>query len=281
MPVTFPSITLSTGATSASIAQPYFGYTVDIDLPLHTKRKADGHYGSWDDGEGYDKYNFTGTFHLPQAQQSALEEVVMSATRASTLTLTCLSNQGFYPFSPYKGDSGAFEVAVTGFEAMGIGEAPYKYFKTVIKLLAVDFPAYAVPADATDYGTLTIGNVSNVRFPDNWFSPKTAYNRDVAVPAEASSVSFLDKGKSGDRFDTGMQLDCSTVKLANLTNYIVGASRASALQVVAPTDSYMFGHNKTDSATYNCRLIDNTLRMKHNSFKRWTFDMMMNWESTV
>jgi hypothetical protein len=283
MAVGFPGITLSSGTNSASIAQPYFGYTCDIDLPFHVEKKADGHYSSWDDGTTYDKYMFTGTFYLTAAQQSTMETLITTKAqgRGSNLTLTCVSGQGFYPFSPLKGDTGDFTVAVAGFIPFGIGEAPYKYFKTTIKLLATAFPAYALPADATDYGNFKIGTVSNVRFPEKWFTPKTTYNIDVGIPAQASEVDYLDFGEDGDRYDTEMELDCSTTKLGRVLNYIVGTSRASAVQCVTDTDSYMFGRDKNGNATYNCVLIDNVLRVKHNTYDRWSLNMSMSWNSTV
>lgn len=263
------------------ITRPLFGYKSIINFPFHVVNCEDSHSYSYDPGTSYDVRYCDCTFELDATEQAYLIGYINNTMRASAAVEMVLpADSGFHPFCPDKGDAGTFTVALEHLNSKGIGEAPYLYFHTDLRITNQGaYPAYSLPTEYAE-GSLTIGSVSGIRFPENWFEPETEY-AICSSTGRGGTVSFLDRGSYGDGYNTRFTLVSNESKMAKLIEYLSGTARAASFQIITSSNYYAFNYEKGSSNTYNVKLVQDSLVVANNGYNEFSVDINLNWISTV
>ena len=193
------------------IARPIWNYEATINMPWEISRQDDNTHSIFDnDASGsLDTRQCVCGHMLTATEQAALMDVLTtdSKGRAAQLTLQTIANSGFFPFGPDLGDTGpvgGWPVAVKILDAGGIGPGPWKHFRPKLRFTfeGATYPSYSFPTDETIYhGPMTIGSVTNIRFPETWLQPVSEYGiLTTILNGYNGAARYLTTGADGDGF---------------------------------------------------------------------------------
>jgi hypothetical protein len=248
------------------VRQGLFGYQTIIAMNLDMQKGDDGAVNTNDNGAAFDKRvcTFDGLFTSTEQFAFLNAFTTDSGGRARDWTLTMDSDSGFFPFGPDKGDVGPFTAAV-GCEIGPALSSPYKMYRNKFSVTNTgSYPAYSAPT-TTDTGPLTIGTVTNLRFPRAWYVAKEVVATDV-LTTEGSTSYWRNYGKLGDSWETNFEIRCSTAKAAALLAYLTGTARGGAFSILSTLGSYPFGRNKSSAGPFDVKLTSPILTVTHQEY---------------
>lgn len=270
---TFYAVTLSSGANSVKLPTPLWGYKTIVSMPLDFSELNNGSSAGYDNGAAYDKRICKCTFELSPAEMGLFQTFLYTNARGKDVVMTLASGSGFHPFGADKGDVGAFTVSFVVVDHRGIGPEPWLYFHIECEITNTGaYPSYT-PPDQVAEGGMSIGTVTALRFPQQWFKPKTEYSVNVQH-SEGSLSSWVDRGDYGDSFRTAFSLGINESKCAALLAYITGTIRATNFGITPVENAYPFGYDKGgDGSSVSALLTNGDLEITHNRYNDFTFDM--------
>jgi hypothetical protein len=142
----------------------------------------------------------------------------------------------------------------------------------------VTAPAYT-PASAESEGTLAIGTVSTLRpvqtFPDVLF--------DAPIIREVSRGGVLtstDIGTSADTIESTLSLEMRPGNAAALMAYLQSA-RGGDITITTPANTWLFGIDGLNSATYICKLLSSEITVTHDNFNLFKMSIKLWLKSIV
>jgi hypothetical protein len=279
MAITDGKMQLVNGANSIELSVPGFGYRSIIGLPFDLDTLDTGMKTVYDYGTSLDKYSCEFELILTPVEQAALNDFIKNTnkSRAKACTLAMNTGSGFFPFTPLKGDAGVFTIALVITKSEKLTENPFRYFRTNIAIYnQSSFPAYTFQ-DQINEGSLSIGTVDNVRFPDNYFDPKEDNGILYSIP-ESGVLNFIDRGILASSWQTGINLSCGTGKASALLNYLVNTARANSFTLTTQPNHYAFGYDKGSSGTYNVNLIQDSIEVIHEGPNRFSIPLTVQYE---
>ena len=282
-------ITLTDGVNSATIAKPRYGYTSEISMPLTYAARVGTSYGVNDDSSTYDRRMCRDvTFDLDATDMEELSDLLRDDDkgRGSDLTLQLgASASGFFPFGPDKGDKGNFTVRVTRFDQGGQKHRPWKYWAPSLDIALISAPAYSITDDLDD-GSLQVGSVSGIRYPQTGYDVKNHYavNNIVTLNSTGQEV---DMGNNADDYESVFTFSGNGGKIGSLVAYLVGTARGSdAVTFVAPANNYPFGRDKAANGSFTIQFLYSRLEANrailsivHNGFDQFSFQTRMRFVS--
>lgn len=270
-----------TGSTySLELTRPLFGYETVIKMPISIKRLPNAKRYSFDNAltsEDNDTRYCDCDFILTEAEMSAFDTFMYGASdtvRARDLTMALeLDSDGFFPFGADKGDAGNFTVAVEVVkESTRLKNPLYRYALSLRLHNVGAYPSYSLPTQ-TGTGAITIGTVSNLRYPDTF--PQAKIKRTDMVTITGGRTPYLySRDASGfgatgvkkcDAFDVGMAFRLNESKTAALLAYITGTLRGGEFSFACSAGSYPFGY-AAGAGTFTCMFASNTIKVKHEKF---------------
>ncbi len=239
-------------ANTVEISLPSFPYKTIIDLPFDIVKLDTGKYSAFDNADGvsdtYDIRKCKCKFYLTAAEQKLIndflreDDTAVTKGRAYDLTLQMNTASGFFPFGPDKGDGGDFTIAMTITKSGMVGESPFRYFLFEVEMINTgSYPAYIQPLVVAE-GNMSIGTVSNLRFPPQWFKPKDKYQVSLVITQDSTSE-YFDRGEDADWYISSWNQVCNGPNAAALISYLVDTARTDSFDVTPPDDSYMFGRD--------------------------------------
>jgi len=269
------------GATlSAVVPTPEYGYSVEIHMPISISTSDDGTHSAWDAATAgtYDYRVLTmSTWYLTEAQKSELNAVLHSVTdgRCENFYMDLGSTPtGFFPFGPDKGDYGEFTVRLLSQDQSGCLTAPQYYFKDTLSFVLVTAPAYTPPAHRVE-GGLTIGSVSNVRFPDGGITPRTMYKYETDLSLSGAPLS-LDGPAEATGFEADAVLIAGQSKASELVEFFI-ANRTTIFTLTTPAKYYFYGYDQGSSGSYSTMFMGSeidereiVLMITHDRFDQFT-----------
>jgi hypothetical protein len=264
------------------ISLPNLPYKSVIDLPFDIQRADTGLYYVYDHGSDADKYFCEADFILTPAEVTAfnafMKNTGTSYGRAQDLILRMNSASGFFPFTPYRGDKGDFPAWLEILQAPQVQDSPYLHFllKSRIHKAAGSWPTYSnVPTGYAD-GGVSIGTVTGLRFPTDWFQHKANYEAFNA-PSETNISSWVNKGGLADSYEAKGTFVFDTGKLNALIKYIAEVSRSSSLTLATDDNYYAFGMDKGDAGSYIVRMIQSQLVITHTDYNRFEMPLAFSY----
>lgn len=264
------------------IRRPIFGYSTTIKMPIDIMELPNGKWKTYDHGEGndtYDQRECSCDFILTPEQYYAFISAFDNDLVARNKTITIgLDSNGFFPFGPDKGDSGLFSTAISIIEDKGRLLNPHGYYGLKLAMVnAGSFPSYALPTEIGS-GPVTIGSVSNLRFPDSFFAPNITRYDSVTITG-GNTAHIQGRGSSADSKSTNANLRLNQSKAAALVAYLTtGAGRASSFNFYAGADSVPFGLS-SGSGSFTAILTSSIIEIKHERFNDFRIDLNIGKQS--
>ena len=267
-------ITLKYPSGSITLPNPMLGYKSRIDLSVDYITLDDGSVSGYDNGAAWDRRTCDCMLIIPASDQAKLNQLLSVDARGTNLGLQ-LDGSGFFPFMPDKGDSGAFTVSAVVKRQTGILGEPWKYFQTELKITNLStFPAYVAPTLSSE-GSVTIGTVSNLRYPPDLAQPNTDYAIDTQV-SEGSTAFYSDRSSTRDHFSTNLGMSCNAANMAALVAYLTATARAATFTMSAPSDNYVFGYDNGGAGNYVVRMTENSFETTHILPDQFTIDLSLD-----
>ena len=186
------SITIRHDLTDVVLPAPNFGYTVTIQVGMIVQRLGDGSYTFWDNGMLFEKRTLLCEWFLSLADTSSLIEIFRDSAKGRGEEVEFRlggTPTGFFPFGPDKGDTNIFKFVPLRINPKASVGHPPDFFNVECEFLNTgDFPTYTIPA-ATNEGSLTIGSINNLRYPDNMHEQDIEYAIETQSTESAGSAS--------------------------------------------------------------------------------------------
>jgi hypothetical protein len=256
--------------TNYTFNNPLLGYTIDYHLSTKISKTANNQYSIWDNGVAYDKIILNCTWLLNLSEAADFSDIFSDylKSRGSLIDIIVTTGSGFYPMGSQNGDNGTYTFIVVGYDQQSTTGNPSNQIYFNLKLQATGtIPSYT-PDSNINVGSLSVGTIDNLRYPDAYHTPDYSINF-VAQATEDSSYYLIDR-LSGDKYESELNLVLPQSNMANLINYLKNTVRGNAVNIVTPANSYMFGIENSSTATYSCKLIQDVITQKHELYNRWS-----------
>ena len=232
---------------------------------------ANQQYLILDNGETFDHVILNATWFQGQGYTSSMINLFKNTSRGGTLDIITTSGNGFYPIGVQSGDTGTFNFAVMEYDQQATIGHPADYFYVNAKLHQYGSLNRWNPTGVSE-GGLAIAGVSGLRFPDNYQKPDFKLNF-VSQITEQDHYYQIDR-VTGDSFIITLDLILFDVNMANLINALThGTYRNAIIPISSPANSYLFGYENGSSGTYNCKLIQDVIVLKHELYNRWSVSL--------
>jgi len=267
---------------SIEIPAPIFGYTTTIQMALDIQRLGDKQASTFDHGIAFDIRTFRGQLALNIADQLTFNDFLRTVGadngRAQDLKLDMITDSGFFPLGPDKGDKGTFTVSFRATNKPGIGSGPYKHFPDQITMVNVAaYPAYSLPSEIGQ-GNLTIGTISGNRFPPDWFEANTRYSAHHTI-LQGQTANYVDQGVGADSYSNRFEMVSNHSKAAAVIDDLVTTQRGGTFNLIVPADSFAYGRDKSSSGTYVVQMLDEEIEITHETFNRFRYGLNLNYVS--
>lgn len=263
-------ITFTAPSTSTfDIKPPLWGYIVNVLLPLKYSICQSGSVHIFDAGSAYDRRVLECTFLMNATDYDNFSDFFVDGQhgRGEDVTMSLPTVGGFFPFGADKGDSGNFTVRLLSMKEHPQLLDALRWWKVNCRFLLVSAPAYSLPS-VTEYGNLTIGNVSTFRYPQSGFSSSVNFKIDNAE-TNGPSASEVDSGVFSDNQTVEFDLTATESAVANLANYLVTTPRSAVnklydtFQITTRSNDFAFGYEGGSNDTYDVHLMDGGFMIEH------------------
>lgn len=263
-------ITLVLDGTSFTLPAPEWGYTVSTVSALRLVPKLPRGYTVWDDGAAYDYRVCKCSWMLNASDTAVLATIARESIygRGNTISMSLPVNSGFYPFGPDWGDAGTFTVRILEFSQGKQLEEPYGHYNPKLAMICVTHPAYTLPSAIAE-GDLTIGGVSNLRWPPDW--PDASAQYDVGTQVTRGGVPYS-VDKMTNRYESAFGMICNHSNAAALINHLVATVRSASIVITAPANTTPFGIENA-GPSYSCVWTNHRLEIKHELYNRFSFSL--------
>jgi hypothetical protein len=253
-------ITFTNGASSFSIPTPEYDYTVSHTSNLFIIRTGNKYQG-WDNGSAKD-FRVCSCSFLNNENDAVDLRSIASAWRNSDITMHLPNNSGFFPCGPDKVNEGTFNIKLLSVEPEGMLLEPWKYSRTRFKfLIKTPWPAANVPSLIPE-GDFSIGSISGLAFPFDFPAPVVDYGLNAANTQSGQAV-YSDRGSRGQHLETTFTLPLCHANAAQILHYLTNTVRHNDITLIPPANSYLFGAGFGDTASYVCKLLNETISIKH------------------
>jgi len=256
--------------TEYTLPSPVWGYKTDIKMSLVITRTKDGGVMIFDRGSDYDYRTLECSFFLNVDDANILVNICKDAGkgRDNEVDIILSAGCGFYPYGPDKGDSGTFKSRILNVTAESSIGHPQDMFVIKLNFLFTgSYPYYSIPAKKSE-GNLTIGSVSGIRYPQNMHVQNNRYNI-VHSLTENGTPYVMDK-TTGDIYESTLDIVSNHQNMSNLVNELSVTVRKKAVNIIPPSNSYLFGRENASTATYSCKLLQNTITVSHTNYNEFS-----------
>jgi hypothetical protein len=270
--------------TTITLNNPVGAYSVALHMPITIPEKHPAGYGPAFDADNSGALDYriidTATWKLPAAQKAALNGFFRDAAlgRAETVKLRLGSTStGFFPGGPDLGDVGDFTVRVVSQDQGGMLLEPWKYWQDTLALVIVTAPSYTPEAGAAQ-GSLTIGTVDGLMYPQAGFNAMSRYN--LRTDLSRSGVPYSVDGRvAADAWESEWLQRCNNGLAAELVEYLATA-RGGDIDIVSAPNYWVYGADNLAEASYSSRFLgssrtrnDVVLKMTCEKYNHWSIPL--------
>jgi len=275
------SVTFTKGAYSITVDNPLLGYSSFVKLPLWYAEKENGMVGVHDAGIQYTSRICECTFQLDYTNTLALVEFFNNPGkgRGNLITMTIPSGNGFFPFSPDFGDVGYFGVRVINFKQGNQLTEPFRWFETTLQIVLITPPTIGNTFPSPiDYGTVQIGTVTSLQYPENLFESEQLMNINEKA-LYGAGVGSVDLGPTADSYRVRFTLTATQQKMAELINYFTVTLRDSVNKTYLTTtittidNQFIYGIEKGGAGEYESLLLTKDLCIVHEAYNLFTVSL--------
>lgn len=275
------SVTFTKGIYSITVDNPILGYTAAVKLPLWFSERANGMVGVHDAGVQYNNRICDCVFQLNATDTLALVEFFNNPGkgRGNEVSMVLPSGNGWYPFAPDFGDIGTFTVKVMNLKQGKQLMEPMRWFETSLQIVMITPPTIVNPFPTpVDYGTIQIGTVTALRYPETLFDSLHIMSINERV-LFGGGVGAIDLGPTGDSYRVTFTLNAARQKMAELINYFAVTLRDTdnktyLTTTITTTDNqFIYGVEKSGSGAYTSLLLTKDLIITHEAYNLFSVDL--------
>jgi len=267
------------GTTDVAMPMPKWGYECKISLPLIIEKLSSGNgYAIWDNGANganYDIRTLKCEWFLSLTDTNTLIDLFRNSAkgRAGNITIKLgVSASGFFPFGPDKGDAGDFVTRLISIDPKPSIGHPADYFNVECEFVHVgSYPVYVIP-DANIDGSLQIGTINQLRYPQPMHDQKISYGVHTVITHNASAYAN-DSTSTADEYEAIMNMGQTQANAARLIYHLCKTVRASTVDIIPPANSYLFGRENASTATYTCQWPQNEISITNPQFGQFDFSL--------
>lgn len=260
-------------STDVVVPTPEFGYTVDIVMALEIVTSENGTVLIWDQGATYDFRMLKCNFFMSATETTNFIDIFQDVNKGRAEDVTfVLSNSGFFPFGPDKGDDGNFTCRLTAINQKALIEHPADYWNVECEFKSTNvFPSYSIPA-AINEGELTFAGISNLRYPPTYHEQDIGYMVKT-VGTYGGDAHSIDMTAAADSYMSTFPFHMKQPNAGRVINAIVGTYRDSNIPMVSPANSYPFGIETGGTFNGNVKLTDNVISVTHKNYNYFEFTL--------
>jgi hypothetical protein len=260
---------------TVDVTIPEYGYKSVISFPFDIDTLDTGIKTVFAYDNTLDKYHCECDLILNETDMLSFNSWMKDAAlgRAkNNCTLQMNANSGFFPFTPLHGDAGIFTVGILVSKSEKVQDNPFRYFKISISIFKQStFPAYTLQSQINE-GSLSIGTVNNIRFPESYFDSDEDNSIQSNVD-ESGTLNFIDRGRIASSWRTAIKLSAGTGKAAAILDYLINTARAGNFALTTQAYHYAFGRDKGSNSAYTVSLIQDSIEVTHELFNKFVFDL--------
>lgn len=280
MAITPGKIQLESDGYQYDVAPPLYGYTTTIELPFDYQQNQDGALFVYDHGADYDKRYCDCKFILDNTDSFWLStfiklyvELAPSQWNFGSIYLRGESGNGFFPFGADKGDIGDFQIKLYYNDIACIVNKQYNLPEFNLRIYNDGaYPSYTFVSDTTYNGGGTIGTITNIRYPQDWYSnvKKAPFTFIQQLEGGLQQVFKIKYGQQ--HYTTEFDLVCDTAKAQRLIDYFTNTIRGSTFSINSEFALNLFGYDFASDIAQFCtgiRLFQDKIIITHESSNRF------------
>lgn len=267
-------MTIRVNAVDYTVKNPFFGYTTIIDMATEVREQDNGKYIVWDHGQAFDSRRCICNWLLSKSETLTLIQIFQDVAKGRGVDLEMTPDSGFFPFGPDKGDDGAsgpFTVRVLRIDAGPSIGHPEDFWNTEVEFIHNgSYPSYTPPAEVAE-GSLEIGTVSGLRYPEGMHTQAINYDIRTAV-SYGGNAHTIDKTLTADAYVSTLAMGHNEGNAAALLAHVQDTVRANDVTITPPANAFLFGREKT-APNYLCKLIQSEITVIHERHNLFNMDM--------
>jgi hypothetical protein len=257
------------GITSLTVANPIWGYKSTIKTAMRIAKRADGTYSIYDPGYEYDIYTCTCKTFLHVLDMAQMIDIFLDVTKGRGQQITITPGVGFFPFGPYRGDAGPFDVKILNVKQSTTVGHPEDYVECELSFVFTGvWPYYAVSCPLPE-GELTIATLGGLRWPNSQPKLSNEYGFSTQI-THGPNAYIIDHTASMDCWGTDLSLVLNENNMAALQNVMLSTFRGTVKNIVPPANTYLLGVENSSTGTYAMNWIDGTLEIVHETHNRFS-----------
>ena len=249
------------------------GYVIDYVFPFSFADRTDNTLSAYDPGGFLDYVKTKLKIKCDKHHAKNLERF-FNKYRDEDIYFQAPESWGVYLFGPMFSPTYKYRVGIEDFKNKGQAGNPYLYHRFDLTLIYknVDGISYLDESACGEDGNITIDTIPGFRFPQKYFSPDVVYAVE-GVSTNAGHVYNVSRSLNSDKRKTKAQFWCTKEIISRVMHRLINVTRSKPFVINTPRNSFPFAVGGSDNAGYLVRLSDNTIRMKHNNYRDWDFEI--------
>lgn len=270
-------LTIRVNSVNYTFKNPLFGYKTIIDLSIKWKQQDGNKFIPWDNGIAYTTRKCQCTFALDKVSFASLMGIFIDQSKGRNLNLELTPSPGFHLFGADRGDTPTFKCRLLSVKQRASIGHPQDVLLADCEFLFNDpsgFPAYTPPVAGIGgqkaQGVLSIGTITNLRYPDDLSTPDLQYAVNTILTGDGTPYG---NDQNYNVSIATLNLTQNESKTAELIAYLVNTIRATTVRVVPPANSYLFGIENGDTGLYDCRMLNERIEITNTRYNEFTFPL--------
>ncbi len=271
------------GIVTYDLPLPEYGYEAVLNMALEITKRADGSYGTWDNGIAYDSRSGKASWFMGYTDTENLikmfrDDGITSRAKSAEILLPPVS--GWFPALADKGSVGTFQIRPVKIDQGGTSPDRFRMFRTTIAYVVETVPLYTIPDEQTE-GPVRIDSLTGFRFSDSFSDIKVEFALSSTITR--SGIAYMvDKSSGGDGYEASLHFVLNSANAARLINHLYTNVRGGTFNLYAVNDAWIFGSDKpTTGVYYRCKLISPEIRVTVPMHNRHEFDVDVYMEAVV
>lgn len=272
-----------------TVEVPSYGYETEIHMLIRSQKLPNGKY-VFNDMHYDNDYRIAkiSTWQMSADSKKKLNKLFReTGTGRGAIFYMSLggTSTGFYPFGPDYGDFGIFPVYVLSRTQGGVLRGPFGWFSDDIQLVLAGSVTYSPgvsafqPTVGVAEGLFAIGDVCNLRHPEECFQPEATYSF-CNTQTQSGMVYTIDGRDSSDMWTSSFDVVCNAGNAGVLVKYLT-QSRTADIILYAGDNEYPFGVDIQPDGEFETTFLGSTddssseilLTVKHQSFDRFSIPL--------
>jgi len=262
---------------------PNYGYTTTVDFPFTFCDNGDDTVSTFDAGDIYDRYSCkcSMVFYDTDTYSDFVKNFTRSSgLRGQLITLTECDSTGFFPFGYFVTEPVAgYSCIMSDVKTEDKQDITGKFYKVEFTLSWIYEESRSIRPQSINLeqdGSLTFASVSGLPYPEDGFIKEKAFDQKLNYMMGGYQYGLDINNGDDDRIDVEFTLILTDKQVNNLLQKIIVTYRGGDIPVTAPESYSVCGVERLPDVSYNLKLIDKRLKIKHISHNQFGVSFKMS-----